>query len=200
VTSTPAIIRAETGQVEQVSALIAEAFEPLEVAKWLVRTDERRGRIEAQFRILVAHAFVHGHIDLVSDLSGAAVWFHVDGEEELPPPPDYDARLAAACGPYTERFQALDAAFADHHPHGVAHHHLALLAVAPDRQRDGIGSALLGQHHAHLDGVGVGAYLEASSPESRALYERHGYRVRGGPFSLPDGPPLWPMWREPVSA
>ena len=40
------------------------------------------------------------------------------------------------------------------------------------------------------------AYHEASSPRNRALYERHGY-VTQGEFTLPDGPPLWPMWRDP---
>ena len=38
-----------------------------------------------------------------------------------------------------------------HHPAGVAHHHLAILAVRPDRQGQGTGTALLDAHHAVLD-------------------------------------------------
>lgn len=194
----PAIVRADVEQTELVSALVAEAFSALDVARWLVPDEnERRRRLEADFAIFVAHAFDHGHVDLTGDLSAAAVWFHVDGDGELPPPPDYDARLVAACGPFTDRFRILDAAFEEHHPHGMAHHHLAFLAVRPDQQSRRIGSALMDAHHARLDDVGVGAYLEASTARSRSLYLRHGYRDRGEPFHLPDGPPFWPMWREP---
>ena len=41
--------------------------------------------------------------------------------------------------------------------------------------------------------------LVAVSSGSRDLFHRHGYHVHGaGPIHLPDnGPPLWPMWRDP---
>jgi hypothetical protein len=43
----------------------------------------------------------------------------------------------------------------------------------------------------------VPAYLEASTPRNRALYERHGFTVTEE-FVLGKGsPPLWRMWREP---
>jgi hypothetical protein len=31
---------------------------------------------------------------------------------------------------------------------------------------------------------------------SRLLYERHGF-VTTRELRLPDGPPIWPMWRDP---
>jgi hypothetical protein len=37
------------------------------------------------------------------------------------------------------------------------------------------------------------AYLEATSPDSRRLYHRHGYTDLGR-IDLPDGPSLWRMW------
>ncbi|HEX5493068.1 MAG TPA: GNAT family N-acetyltransferase [Mycobacteriales bacterium] len=86
--------------------------------------------------------------------------------------------------------------FEAHHP-SEPHHYLAFLAVRPERQGAGLGSALLRHHHARLDRTGVAAYLEASSPRSRELYLRHGYRPRGEPFTVPDGTPFWPMWRTP---
>ena len=43
------------------------------------------------------------------------------------------------------------------------------------------------------------AYLEASSPRNRALYERHGFAVTEEFFLGKGSPPLWRMWREPVS-
>ena len=47
------------------------------------------------------------------------------------------------------------------------------------------------------DHDGIPAYLEATSDRNRALYERHGFRVRGN-IPLPGGPALWRMWRDPV--
>jgi hypothetical protein len=41
------------------------------------------------------------------------------------------------------------------------------------------------------------AYLEASSPQNRKLYERHGYETMGE-LIVSDSPALYPMWRLPV--
>ncbi|HEY5985539.1 MAG TPA: GNAT family N-acetyltransferase [Streptosporangiaceae bacterium] len=100
---------------------------------------------------------------------------------------------------WEHRFRAFDAALDHHHPAGTPHHHLALMAVSPGHQGQGTGSALLRAHHAILDHLNIPAYLEASAPRNRALYQRHGYALRpGAPFRLPDGgPPMWPMWRAP---
>ncbi|OLF05550.1 hypothetical protein BU204_37005 [Actinophytocola xanthii] len=198
----PTIRRASPDDAPTTAALIATAFHPLDVAAWLVPDPQRRtGTLTAHFDILIDHALTHGRIDLIEDddtrqLAAAAVWIpHLTGPP--PPPPAYDQRLATACGPATPRFQQLDQLFTHHHPHRYPHHHLALLATRPDRQRHQLGTALLRHHHNHLDTHGIAAYLEASSPESRQLYKRHQYRCPGPKVHLPDGPPLWPMWREP---
>jgi hypothetical protein len=46
------------------------------------------------------------------------------------------------------------------------------------------------------DREGVRAYLDATSPRNKRLYERHGFRATGE-FAPDGGPRLWPMWREP---
>ncbi len=179
-----------------VAERIAEAFLVLDAPRWLVPDEDQREKVLAgQFEILVDHAMRHGLVFGTADRDGVAVWFPSVGDA-VPPPEDYDARLAAACGEYTERFAHLDELFAANHPH-PDHHHLALLAVRPDRQGRGLGSALLRHHHAWLDANGVPGYLEAASKISVELYTRHGYQVRE-PFRLPDGTPFWPMWREPA--
>jgi GNAT superfamily N-acetyltransferase len=75
---------------------------------------------------------------------------------------------------------------------GVPHDRWLLdyIAVAPDRQGQGIGSALL---EAAPDGP---KYLHAGSERSRALYLRHGWRDLER-IELPfGGPPLWRMLRD----
>jgi amino acid transporter/GNAT superfamily N-acetyltransferase len=168
------------------------------VACWLTSDPiARRENSPAYFEILVEHAVEHGEIYATvdpgsGDLVGVAVWFPFT--RPIPPPRDYDSRLKEACGPAFDRIRDMDAAFEVHHPTDP-HHYLALIAVRPDRQNLGIGSALLARHHARIDAAGLPAYLEANDIRNRDLYVRHGYSY-GAPIWLPDdGPPVWPMRR-----
>ncbi|HEX5595971.1 MAG TPA: GNAT family N-acetyltransferase [Micromonosporaceae bacterium] len=186
---------ARPDEVREVAELIASAFESLPPSSWLVpEPDQRRRVLAADFHILVGYALAGGLVEVTEDRSAVAVWFPNVGDP-APAPADYDARLAAATGPWADRFRTLDELFDANHPI-EAHHHLAFLAVAPDRQGRGIGTALLRQHHARLDEQGIPAYLEASCERNRDFYRRHGYQDRE-PFRLPDGTPFWPMWRTP---
>ena len=128
--------------------------------------------------------------------TAAALWLPV-GQDGPGQPPGYGDRLAAATRPWTGQFLAFDAALERHHPAGVAHHHLAILAVRPDIQGQGIGTALLRAYHAMLDhDGGTPAYLEASDLRTRQLYLAHGYTGHGPPIHLPGGPRMYPMWRQ----
>ncbi len=189
------VVRATHADADLAADLIAEAFAGLDATAWLVPDpSERRAVLRDNFRIFVDHALEHGEVHLADGGTGVAVWFFAD--REIPQPADYDQRLAEACGVNADRFAVLDTLFADNHPH-EAHHHLAFLAVRPERQGAGIGTALLAHHHARLDEHSMPAYLDASSTGSRELYARHGYELRE-PFRLPDGTAFWPMWRPPA--
>lgn len=193
-TGKPRISRATADDAQWVADLIGETFQPLQVACWLVPDPARRAQIlPANFRILVDHALAHGEVHIIGDQAGVAVWFPRD-RHPLPEPFAYQQRVAAACGEFTDRFRHLDELFDKHHP-AEPHHHLAFLAVRPNRQRQGLGSALMAHHHSQLDAKGMAAYLESTSVENRNLYLRHGYRVTVAPFHLPDGTRIWPMWR-----
>jgi ribosomal protein S18 acetylase RimI-like enzyme len=196
----PTIHRAVVTDADWISELIGTAFQPLPPARWLVPDPERRAHIlPANFQIHVEYALLIGQVHVTADRAAAAVWLPRDSDRPLPEPLNYKQRLAVACGEATDRFLQLDELFDRHHP-TEPHHHLAFLAVHPSRQRQGLGSSLLRQHHARLDAEGVAAYLEASSEENQNLYLRHGYAARGDAFHLPDGTPMWPMWRNPNSA
>lgn len=185
------MIRSATpGEAGAIAELVATAFADLEAVPYLV--PEREGRHEimtANFLIFVDYAMEHGEIDLIDDGPAVAVW--IPRTAALPEPADYERRLAEATGPWIDRFRVLDGLFDKHHPH-EPHHHLAFLAVHPDRQGGGLGTTLLEHHHDRLDGIP--AYLEASSTRSRDLYARHGYQEKE-PFALPNGALFWPMWR-----
>jgi ribosomal protein S18 acetylase RimI-like enzyme len=79
----------------------------------------------------------------------------------------------------------------------VPHYYLSVLGTDPEQQGGGIGSALLAPVLHRCDADGVAAYLECSKESNVAFYERHGFTVTDR-VELPEGPPLWFMWREPL--
>jgi ribosomal protein S18 acetylase RimI-like enzyme len=191
---------ARPGDVLDIATLLAEAFLHGDLAPWLIGNPTTRARVYRPYFLLLAEqALDHGHIDLTSDATAAAVWYPIAGG---PPPAarDYDSRLAEITGRYLPRFAALDAAMHRHHPYLTWHHYLAFLAVHPDHQRRGFGSALLTHHHNILDAHGTPAYLEATGDRNARLYARHGYRPRPAYRISGDGPTLIPMWRPPAGA
>lgn len=191
-TSALTIRTAVPGESRAVAQVIADAFHDLGVSHWLVPDPAERRRIfPPHFQIVVEHALEHGTVYTTDGYAAVAVWFPPGPVPEIP---DYPERLRAACGHTTARFEALDDAMHAAHP-DRPHAHLALLAARPDRQGLGLGTALLEQQHRLLDERGEAAYLEASSPRSRELYRRHGYRPAGEPFSLAAGATMWPMAR-----
>ena len=58
-----------------------------------------------------------------------------------------------------------------------SHFYLSALGVDPDRQGEGIGSALLGPVLAEADARGLPCYLETATGRNVLLYERHGFEV-----------------------
>lgn len=149
-------------------------------------------------RLHVEQALHRGLVEVTRDRLAVALWFSVS-PAGMPALERYDERLADIAGPYAERFRMFDAVTGDRHPHRVQHEYLGILAVHPDHQQQGRGSALLRHHHRSLDHgtPPMPVYLEANDLRARALYLKHGYHDLGQPIELPDGPSLYPMWRSP---
>jgi GNAT superfamily N-acetyltransferase len=191
------VIPADAADLDTLSQVIAEAFHPLPPSRWLIADPGARREIFPEyFRLYVEHAMASGVVHTTTDRTAAALWISV-GENPAKQPAGYGARLCAATGPWIDRFLALDAALDARHPTGIPHHHLAILAVRPDRQGVGTGTALLCSYHEIVDhDAGAPAYLEAADLRTRDVYLRHGYADHGPPIQLPDGPLMYPMWRE----
>jgi GNAT superfamily N-acetyltransferase len=82
------------------------------------------------------------------------------------------------------------------HPDEQPHYYLGILGTDPDHQGKGLGSAAMQPVLDRCDREGLGAYLESSKEANIPFYRRHGFEVTGE-VHMPDGPPLWPMWRDP---
>jgi len=76
---------------------------------------------------------------------------------------------------------------AQRHPRQESHDQLQFIAVHPDHQGRGVGSALLRHRLARLDAARRPAYLEATSPRNAALYEASEFMPSG---FTPSGSPI----------
>lgn len=193
------IVVATAADVDALVPVMIDAFLHTPDCVWLIPdTAARRDVFTRYVPRLLRYALTAGHVDTTAARDAAAVWW----EHGSLDPDALGAIVADTCHPHTAAFGQLGAILADAFtatgwsgsgPFDA----LAYLGVAPGRQNQGIGSALLRHRLAQLDTAGTASYLVASSTGSRDLYERHGYRTSvAGPVRLPgDGPLLWPMWR-----
>jgi ribosomal protein S18 acetylase RimI-like enzyme len=190
--------RAGTEDAQTVTDVLATSFVSDPISRWIfpVSDEERARRHPDFFRPFVDLALAEGQVYTTSDHAGVALWLTVD--VTAPPAGDDGAafaqRVLEACGEYGKQFQILDELFSANHPSAESHEYLMFVGVSPDRQNEGVGTALLCDRFLELDEARTPAYLEASSVENRRLYSRLGFDPICT-LTLPGGPDLWPMWR-----
>ncbi|GAB3142309.1 GNAT family N-acetyltransferase [Micromonospora sonneratiae] len=191
--------QATEADLDELTAVLATAFLTDPVSEWIFPEADERARLHpAFFRPFVEFAMADGLIDTTDDHTGVALWLDVRTDAATEPDDQLTQRLETLIGgAATKRFMVLDGLMTMHHPHHANHQYLPFIAVHPDRQGGGIGAALLRHRFARLDEAGVPAYLEASSLRSAALYQRLGFSRLPFTLDLPDGPSLYPMWRDP---
>ncbi|MGA4851249.1 GNAT family N-acetyltransferase [Streptomyces sp. G5(2025)] len=194
-----AIRRAGEGDRADVVRLLDEAFMWDPVSTWVFPGEEhRRRRHGALMGAFFDLALGEGYIDITEDGAAAALWWSVPvAAAETDAEVDGPAMLRQAVDPENERVEVIGRLTDAAHPTDRPHEYLHMIAVRPDRQGEGLGTALIAAVLERCDEEGLHAYLEASSARSRVLYERLGFTGAGAPLDLPDGPRMWPMWREP---
>ncbi|MFD4621401.1 GNAT family N-acetyltransferase [Streptomyces sp. NPDC058475] len=176
--------------------LLDEAFQGDPVSGWVFPDEaHRRATHHKLMAAFLDVTLAEGRVDLVEDGAACALWLSVTADEHADE--EGPAHLREAVDPENERVELIGRLTADIHPAARAHEYLWMIAVAPERQGEGLGAALIQSVLDRCDREGLPAYLEASSARSRKLYERLGFDDVGRPLELPDGPRMWPMWREP---
>jgi ribosomal protein S18 acetylase RimI-like enzyme len=137
-------------------------------------------------------AFANGTADSIDECGGVALW--------LPPgvAPDDETMgvLAAEAVPAADQDEVFGfmGQMDEFHPK-EPHWYLPLIGVDVTKQGRGYGSALLRHALERCDRDRLPAYLEATSPQNKALYERHGFEEIGV-IQAGSSPPLWPMQRK----
>jgi GNAT superfamily N-acetyltransferase len=194
------------GNLETSAAIaeaLARAFYDDPVFSWVLRHDKRRMKILRRgFQLFLRRVWLeHEETWTTGGTAGAAVW---------EPPGMWKQGVAAQLrllpamlgvfGRHSPRVLSAIAKLEGGHPQEPGHpphYYLAFLGVDPVWQGRGLGAALLAPVLERSDAEGIPAFLEASTPRNRALYERHGFEAIEE-FKLGrSAPAQWRMWREP---
>ncbi|MDP9325261.1 MAG: GNAT family N-acetyltransferase [Candidatus Dormibacteraeota bacterium] len=196
-----AVRKAKAGEVHRLAAVLARAFYDDPPTRWVFPADSRRvSQLDRSFALYLRKLwFAQDECYTTDGIAGAAIWespgkWQTSVFQQLRLAP----ALLAINGRFFPRLLQTITVLESNHPKEL-HYYLPFVGVDPELQGRGIGSALLRPILDRCDREGVPAYLEASTPGNRALYERHGFVVTEE-FVLGKGsPPLWRMWRKPAS-
>lgn len=178
--------------IPAVTDLLTEHVQHHRAAAWLVPDASRRPAIlHGWIKILVEYALRYGYVDVLPELSAAAIW--LDRTRPLPAPTDRARHLAQASEEDAEAALLL-AEMAGHHLPPIPHLQLALLATDDPTT----AAALLAHRHQRLDRLGVAAAAHAATQSHLGVLMDAGYQP-GEAIWLPAGPPLWPTLRPAAS-
>ena len=170
--------------------------------RFLLPDDTRRaGELTALYRITLADTVAHG-CGFVTMLGSS-----ITGVVAIYPPGAYPMTLKRCVR--IAGWGVLLAARAREHlgglmrlgrltAPGVPTHtwYVQAIGVLPDRQRSGLGTALLRAALGLVDQAGEESYLETTRPENVTYYARFGYALIHEPIPIaPGGPSIYPMLR-----
>jgi len=194
---TPVCVRpARREDFAPLAGVLAHAFYDDPVTAWFY-PGARRRLIHARrfFAIRLRQLAGQKLVYTTPELSGAALWagpgrWRDDARQSLmllPMLPVLAPRLRQVARAVRE--------IERHHP-TEPHFYLSVVGTDPRLQGRGVGSALLAPVLERCDARALPAFLECSKESNVRFYARLGF-VLTERIGLPDGPPLWLMWRRP---
>jgi ribosomal protein S18 acetylase RimI-like enzyme len=193
---------ADAADLPALIEIASEAYRTDPLISYFVRGDARRSEALRQLFdfCLREQALAHGHVTMTRDGTACAAWLPPTARPTMPLIQQIALlpRMIRICSlGRVARLAAVLSLLERHHPSRPPHHYLYLLAAVPDRQGQGLGSALLQAGLRPIDRARAPGYLETATERNLALYQRHGFVVTGEARLPSDGPKLWFLWREP---
>jgi len=184
--------------LDAIAACLASAF--FEDPLWGHSTfPEERTRLEKLAGLLgfwAAAAIPHSWVWITGATEAVAVWIP-PGRPEMTAAEEerFEELLDELLGERAPEIRSLLRLFEEHHPTAPAFY-LSLWGVHRDHAGRGLGTALLRECLARIDGEGAAAYLESTNPVNVPRYEALGFERRDT-FGREGGPPVTTMWRAP---
>ena len=194
--------------VKETAGTLARAFHDDPPSIWLFPDEnKRKTAMLGDFTAATRYGLRYGHVYVPGEASdGAAIW--------LPPGNPLVSTLGmlrvgfremvfapARVGfGYLPRFFRMVRQMEELHKRDVPklHWYLMILGVEPERQGQGVGSALIDPGLARADRDRLPCYLETAKEINVDLYKKHGFEVLREVAIGGDGPPMWTMLRKPV--
>lgn len=190
--------KARAVDVPGLSASLARAFLDDPLMSWFFPEADRRARALPPLFSALLRKVMLGHDEVYTNdaVAGGALWA---------PPGKWRMSVGAQLRMLPEmvwlfrgrmRFTTRALAFIERHHPKEPHWYLSVLGTDPPWQGRGVGSALMAPVLDRCDQEGAAAYLESSKEQNIPFYSRYGFELRDH-LDLPDGPRIWPMWRDP---
>jgi ribosomal protein S18 acetylase RimI-like enzyme len=184
--------------LETIVDTAARSLDAESMLRWSFGEEGFEERIRRHFAHYDGENVRHGWIRIAEGGAGIAVWIPPDAREEHeaigPAPPGAEAEIL---GDHAERWAAFWGWIGQHEPSEPLLY-LSHIGVAPERQGEGLGSALMRDGLAAEDHQGVPAWLETSREDNAAYYERFGFRTVADEDAPGGGPHIWFMRRDPA--
>ena len=193
------IRKATAEDVDQLAEVSARAFEHDPLTDWLV--EDQSNALQAERQMFLAEWRISKRYDLIftdSDRQGVAVWkppgasvtignrirqvWSMIGSIKLSRRTLSKIRLFID----VERARPME-----------PHYYLSLLAVAPEMQGKGLGSALMQPILELCDRERIPAYLETETESNVGFYSRKGFIVRQEIITSDGKSKVWTMLRSP---
>lgn len=189
--------RATRDDIPAMAEMLARAFHDDPIVAWVFRDEARRATYTRRFfagraRVLIGQREIY----TADGTAAAAMWARPDEWRDPPLRAMKElAILAPGVGLRIGRVIRGLVQVEAKHPQ-PPHWYLAVLGTDPSRQGEGLATELLSHVLGECDRDEVPAYLETGTERNVAFYTRHGFKVTEE-LRLPNGPPVWLMWREP---
>ena len=201
----PVQVGLPAGHYNRAAEVLTLAFQEDPVACYVLPEATRRRRVlRRMFRAYLRYGQRHGVISTTPDVEGVAIWL---APGQTTPTLGRLLGSGACLIPLYSGWKALRRSLAfmemttAWHQRYVpeVHWYLLYLGVTPDRQGQGIGSALLQPILARAETEALPCYLETGTARNVGFYERHGFQVLAEGALAHGGPRLWSMLRRPAA-
>jgi len=188
---------ATEGDLSVVVETAARSLDAEAMLRWSFGEEDFEQRIRRHFTHYDGENVRHGWVRVAEDGAGIAVWIPPDARDEHeaigPAPPGGEAEIL---GDHAERHADFWGWIEEHEPPEPLLY-LSHVGVAPERQGEGIGSALMRDGLADADRRGVPVWLETSRADNATYYERFRFVTVTDEDAPEGGPHIWFMRRDP---
>jgi ribosomal protein S18 acetylase RimI-like enzyme len=195
------MVEVRTATPEDLAVVVETAARSLDgeaMLRWSFGREGFEERIRRHFTHYDGENLRRGWIRLAAEGAGIAVWIPPGAREEHeaigPAPPGEEADILGAHADLHASFWG----WVGTHEPDEPLRYLSHIGVMPERQGEGLGTALMHDGLAQADRDGVPAWLETSKGANVAYYESFGFRTVTDEDAPEGGPHIWFMRRDPA--